>query len=472
MVPLTHRRSRDSTASEHEERLGSLGGKLLLRLRSSILLVVAGVVLAQPALAADPAISTTLLMDSRRELVMVFFGTSMVFLLLWAILNYLLDRQPEVGLFAVHQSVYTLFGIAATGGLALFPPSHLSQPGPWAYAILFFAINFTPVLFCREFFKLYDPHPAAASALNLLLGGFPVSIVIFALGYRDLAIHSNAVLVQITWLALAATTFALRDEDFPRRWMIQVFFVAICLSNMAVSMAGGARGTASALSLGGLQLLLVNGLAVSGFFVVILKARAIHAQRQTHQSFLNLMRVQRKFDIERELKRQAELEAQTDFLTGLLNRRSFVESAESELERAMRFQRPMSLLMFDIDHFKAINDTWGHAMGDFVLQEVSRIIRDALRNRDIFGRIGGEEFAAILVETEGNFASSVAQRLCTTIAEAVIVPAGAKRIPVTISIGLAQLKGRRISLDELLNEADRAMYTAKHAGRNQISIAA
>jgi len=182
------------------------------------------------------------------------------------------------------------------------------------------------------------------------------------------------------------------------------------------------------------------------------------------------MRVRKKFEMELELKKQAELEAQTDFLTGLFNRRRFVESAESELDRAMRFQRPLSLLMFDIDHFKSINDTWGHAMGDVVLQQVAHLLHDALRNADILGRTGGEEFAAVLVETEGNAAANVAQRLCATVADAVIAPPEAGRIPVTVSIGLTQLKGRSISFDELLNEADQAMYAAKQAGRNRISV--
>jgi len=411
-------------------------------------------------------------MDSRRDLVMVFFGTAMLFLLLWSILNYLLDRQPEVGLFAVYQASYTLFGFAAAGDLELYFPTRLPQVADWACAILYFAINLTILLFCRELFKLYDPHPAATRALNLLMGAIPLLIVVFALGYKVVAIQSNSVLIQITWLALAVNSFALREEDFPRRWITRTFFVAICFSNAAFWVASRNVGIAPVISLGGVQMLIVNGLAVSGCFVVILKARAIHAQRRTHQSFLDLMRIQKKFDIERELKRQAELQAQTDFLTGLLNRRCFVESAENELGRAMRFQRPLSLLMFDIDHFKSINDTWGHAIGDFVLQEVSRIIRDALRNRDIFGRIGGEEFAIILVETEGNFASSVAQRLCTTMAEAKIAPPGGERIPVTISIGLAQLTGRSIAFDELLKEADRAMYAAKEAGRNRVCAAA
>jgi len=205
---------------------------------------------------------------------------------------------------------------------------------------------------------------------------------------------------------------------------------------------------------------------------VILHTRARQTLREAQQSAVDLLLVQKKFEIEQKLKEHAELQAQTDYLTGLFNRRSFVESAERELMRAIRFQRPLTMLMIDIDHFKAINDTWGHAIGDVVLQEFSRLIRDALRGADIFGRTGGEEFAAILVETEGGSAASVAQRLCDTVAAATIASPEGGRIPVTVSIGLTLLNGRSISFDELMNEADRAMYAAKEAGRNRVAVSA
>ena len=423
-------------------------------------------------MASDLATSRAMPTDHLHDLLMVFFVTAMLSLLVWAILNYLLDRVPEVGLLAIHVATYTLFGIAASGYLPPFCTARFPHLADSAYAILFFAISFTIVLFCREFFKLYDPHPLSMRGLNLLMGAPPLLIVVFALGFTSFAIDLNAALIQIVWLVLAAIAIALREEDFPRRWIIRAFFLAVCASNAAFWIAGRSSRIGSAVNLSQFQLLIVNGLAISVFFVVILKARAIHSQRKAHQSFLDLMRIQKRFNDERELKRQAELQAQTDYLTGVLNRRRFVETAENELARAMRYQRPLSLLMFDLDHFKSINDTWGHAIGDVVLQEFSRLMRDALRGADIFGRMGGEEFAAILVETEGGSAASVAQRLCETVAAAVIASPEGGHIPVTVSIGLALLNGRSISFDELMNEADRAMYAAKEAGRNRISVSA
>lgn len=472
MTPLIECRSSDFLSEKQTGRPVPLAGCSLLPPGFSIFPLVAGVFLAKPAAASGLMVAPAMPMDHRHDLLMVFFVTSMLFLLVWAILNYALDRVPEVGLLAIHLATYTLFGIAAAGYLALICPARLPQLADWVYAILYFAINFTAVFFCRELFKLYDPHPLSMRALNVLMGGFPVLIAVFALGYHSVAIVSNAALIPISCLILAVTAFALREEDFPRRWIIRAFFVAVCASNAAFWMAGRNGRIVPAFAMSEIQLLMVNGLAVSGFYVVILKARSIHAQRKAHQSFLDLMRIQKRFNDERELKRQAELQAQTDYLTGVLNRRRFVESAEGELARAMRYQRSLSLLMFDIDHFKSINDTWGHAIGDVVLQQVAHLIRDALRGADIFGRTGGEEFAAVLVETEANAAAMVAQRLCSTIADAEIVPQGTERIPVTISIGLAPLNGRSISFDDLMNEADQAMYAAKEAGRNRISVSA
>ena len=442
------------------------------KISSFFLLLIVGFAFVHTAFAAQLPPVEAVSLEHRRDLGMTFFVTAMLFLLVWAIFNYLQERHPEVGLFAVHQAVYTLFGLASTGYLAHFFGAGHSLFAEWTAALLTLAINVTTLLFCREWFKLYEPPKLLVRGLMVLLGASAVLMAIFALGFHAVAFFGNAALIEITWLALAVTAIAFHEEDYPRRWILQAFFVVACLSNAAFWLASRNGRTTSPFTLSELHMLLANGLVASGFFVIMLKARALHTQRTAQQSFLDLLRVQKKFEIEKELKKQAEVQAQTDFLTGVFNRRCFVESAEAELERAIQSQRPLSLLMFDIDHFKSINDTWGHAMGDIVLQQVSHLIRDALRTGDIFGRTGGEEFAAVLVRTEGDSAFNVSQRLCGMVADAIIIPEGAERIPVTISIGLAQLKGRNISFDELMNEADQAMYAAKKAGRNRVAVSA
>jgi len=408
--------------------------------------------------------------DQHRDLVMVFFFTAMLCLLLWAILSYLLNRQPVVGLFAVHQAVYTMFGIVATGYLAPLVPDRFPQLGDWVNIFLYCSINVTSLLFCRALFKPYEPPPVLMRGINLLLWTYPALLVSIALGYDTQAVIASGVLIKITWLYFVVTAFSLRVERTPSRRLLQIFFVSIFMNNVVFWVAGRSGRISSAIGLTALQTLILDGLVIGGLFAMILHTRARQTLKEAQQAALDLLSVNKKLELEQELKKLAEHQAQTDYLTGLANRRHFVELAEREMARAIRFHRSLTLMMIDIDRFKAINDRWGHGIGDIVLQNVSLLIRDALRNVDIFGRTGGEEFAAVIVETEGGDAIEIAQRLCSKVAEASIVPQGGERIPVTISIGLAQLKGRKINFGSLLNEADRAMYAAKDAGRNRALV--
>jgi len=159
--------------------------------------------------------------------------------------------------------------------------------------------------------------------------------------------------------------------------------------------------------------------------------------------------------------------AATDGLTGLFNRRRFLEMGTAELERARRFGHPVSLIMFDVDHFKKVNDTRGHDAGDAVLVALARTARDALRGVDILGRLGGEEFAVVLPETGIDAAVEVAGRLRLAVAGMDVVLGGAP-LPVTISLGVVQGRAPGENLDEFLKRADEAMYRAKTSGRNRV----
>jgi len=159
----------------------------------------------------------------------------------------------------------------------------------------------------------------------------------------------------------------------------------------------------------------------------------------------------------------------TDHLTGLYNRRYFTKRADEEVQRALRHQTPLSLLMADVDHFKLVNDTYGHATGDRVLQTVAAVIRDALRGTDICARYGGEEFAVLLPQTAGENAFSVAERIRVTLGQTRYTGLG---LPpdacVTISLGVATCPGDATGRDELLELADKALYRAKDAGRDKV----
>ena len=168
------------------------------------------------------------------------------------------------------------------------------------------------------------------------------------------------------------------------------------------------------------------------------------------------------------LERELVLQARTDPLTGLYNRRHFLELAEQELSRAKRYEKPLSMLMIDLDEFKAINDSNGHQTGDNVLRKIAEICRLTLREVDIIGRMGGEEFAILLPESDAAQAMEVAERLRLRIADATIPLEQQGELSCTASIGAATLDGADIDVDQLLNLADKGMYEAKRSGRNQV----
>ena len=164
--------------------------------------------------------------------------------------------------------------------------------------------------------------------------------------------------------------------------------------------------------------------------------------------------------------------AQTDSLTGLKNRRQFMLLAEQELTRSVRYARPLSLLMMDLDHFKMVNDTHGHPTGDLVLQNLGALCRENFREVDVVGRLGGEEFAVILPETAPDQAIEVAERFRQLFADAPICLDHGLPMHCTVSIGVSHLADRVTNLDTLMNQADQALYEAKHQGRNRVCASA
>ncbi|MFB6285187.1 MAG: diguanylate cyclase [Candidatus Bipolaricaulia bacterium] len=159
--------------------------------------------------------------------------------------------------------------------------------------------------------------------------------------------------------------------------------------------------------------------------------------------------------------------SQTDALTGLHNRRGLTELGRRELERARRFNHALSVLMFDLDRFKAVNDTHGHGVGDSVLVGIADRCRGKLRDVDILGRYGGEEFVALLPETDLGQASEVAERLRQEVGRQPF-ETEAGTLSVTISVGVAAWSSDIDDLDELLAHADGALYEAKASGRNRV----
>ncbi len=166
------------------------------------------------------------------------------------------------------------------------------------------------------------------------------------------------------------------------------------------------------------------------------------------------------------------LQATTDGLTGLLNRTHFLALAQREVDRAVRYHRPLAVIALDLDHFKTVNDRYGHAGGDVVLKEFAVRARSILRGSDILGRTGGEEFSLCLAECGLEGAVILAERLRRSVAESVFtVDEGETQAKVTISLGIAVLHDESEGLAELLKRADTALYRAKAQGRNCLAVA-
>jgi two-component system cell cycle response regulator len=165
--------------------------------------------------------------------------------------------------------------------------------------------------------------------------------------------------------------------------------------------------------------------------------------------------------------------AVTDGLTGLHNRRYLERHLSTLVQQAIAREKPLSVLVLDIDHFKAINDGYGHAVGDDVLREFARRVRKAVRGIDLACRMGGEEFVIAMPDTDAALALLVGERLRQKIAvERFRIPEGDESIEVTVSIGISSLNSAEDTPESLLKRADEALYEAKRAGRNRVAAAA
>ncbi len=172
----------------------------------------------------------------------------------------------------------------------------------------------------------------------------------------------------------------------------------------------------------------------------------------------------------REKEEQLRRMATTDDMTKLHNRRYFIELIDREMERSIRYNRPFSLVMFDADKFKVVNDTYGHDVGDMVLKSIASTAKNVLRDVDIIGRLGGEEFAVGLPETDLNGATLLAERLRVALEQAFVELPDGQKVDFTVSLGVAILDDSTTDMNILLKHADLALYAAKENGRNRVEI--
>ena len=170
-----------------------------------------------------------------------------------------------------------------------------------------------------------------------------------------------------------------------------------------------------------------------------------------------------------QLYEERKQEARLDMATEIYNRRGLSELGGREIDRSVRFDRPLGVIFLDIDHFKVVNDTYGHPVGDQVLLELARRLKTNLRSIDILGRYGGEEFVIILPETNVECALDVAERIRSTVEERPFSPNNLS-LWITVSQGVTVLNHSNHSLKELIQQADEATYQSKNAGRNLVTL--
>ncbi len=349
--------------------------------------------------------------------------------------------------------------------------------------------DFSPILFpvltlvlATQFTRMFLCTAQESTVIDRLLQGIFVaaglSLLSYCLGWRDHA-------VQFAFLCAFASMFfpliglwqylkgRLDARFYVLGWSVWSLGIIIAmLRNTGVVPLNFVTGFAPALGF------FIEGVLLSFALAdrINLLRHEKEAMRITHLEYVekksdSLERLvqERTAALEQSMK-QAEMLARTDVLTGALNRRAFFEYGEKEYERAMRYKTTLAVIMIDLDHFKLINDNFGHAVGDATLIEVLNTLHKLIRNVDTIGRIGGEEFAALLPQTDLQTATELAQRLRSAVEELKVTVDGLS-ISITASFGVAVIDVANETLDESLKRADAALYRAKENGRNRIEQA-
>lgn len=317
-----------------------------------------------------------------------------------------------------------------------------------------------------------------------------------------LLLGASSVLRLAMFLAYARTGEA---ERIPARWE-RVYWVTLVLSAgiwgagalalvaqgdlqtqaitlfFAVGMAGSAVATYSAyrsMTLTAIGLVLLpctlwvlvqpsstqRGLALAA---LLFSVAVVRATRELSGALETALRLTHEMERAHSIASQA---AQTDVLTGLNNRRAFYERAEQLFAYCQRHQRALCALILDIDHFKQVNDRFGHHAGDEVLRHVGALLTATFRGSDLCGRIGGEEFVVLLTDMSGEAARLKAEEVCRAVADLPWAQLGDPMPCITASLGGSEMRAEGHDLQTLLHRADQAMYRAKAAGRNQVVMA-
>lgn len=318
--------------------------------------------------------------------------------------------------------------------------SQRAKPGFWIIGVLLFLLvdALVAALALSSYSTTIWPRVLLESAALALMFAAILTLLIRRADSPLLRIY----LIAVTTFAQSSIAFLLLAKAWDHQWWLAhaIFAAGFFMLSYGVAQAYLASGS------------FISVYSLEEIFEQLRqeKARAEDALSRLQQANLNLRVI-----------------ATTDALTGLSNRRHFTEQAERVIERAVFENAPLSLLMLDLDHFKRINDTFGHPAGDRVLRRFAEILQREVRPGDLCGRFGGEEFLVLLPSANMAEARTVAERLRQSVA-AEAIDLGEQETRITVSIGIAHLGSSADNLHSLLQRADRRLYAAKAAGRNRV----
>jgi len=314
-------------------------------------------------------------------------------------------------------------------------------------------------VFLRRKLHVYLVFPGYAVATSLLLwaifaGIFPACFV-EGVGLTPFK-KASEYIISLILAASAVVLFRKREAFDPKvmSWLIASLVLSV----------GAELGFTFYITVYGFSNLIGHFFKIVAFYLIYKAITEMGLEKPHQLLFRNLKQNETAL---RNALEEVERLAFTDHLTGLYNHRHLFHLADREFQRARRYQLPLSVIMLDIDDFKRVNDTYGHAIGDQVLQEVAECCQKELRGVDVIGRYGGDEFVAMLPETGLPAACQAAERLRKSIAEKAL-DTKSGRVTVTVSLGVAVLDDEHLTPEILLDRADQALYVAKQSGRNRV----
>ena len=401
-----------------------------------------------------------ILFHSLAEIFSIVIGCS-IFILAWNSRHRLdNDYLLFLGIAYLFVSGLDLIHTLAYKGMEVFPGYDANLPTQlWIVARYVQALSMLIFpAFLRRKLNVYLVFPGYAVVTSLLLwaifvGVFPACFV-EGVGLTPFKRASEYV-ISLIFVASAVVLFRKREAFDPKvmNWLIASLVLSV-----------GAELTFTFyISVYDFSNLIGHFFKIVAFYLIYKAITEMGLEKPHQLLFRNLKQSETAL---RNALEEVERLAITDSLTGLYNHRHLFELADREFQRARRYRLPLSVMMLDIDEFKRVNDTYGHAIGDQVLQGVAECCRKELRGVDVIGRYGGDEFVTMLPETGLPAACQVAERLRKRIAERVL-DTRAGRVTVTVSLGVAILDDKHLTPETLFDGADQALYVAKKNGRNQ-----